>query len=340
MPHALLTDFRTNITQFVASQVGTIQAMVYTYANNKLNEILNDLLRQCPPPEVLNRILRQKAAIENLANSYEGKIQKFKTIPQQLEKPIVAGKLIVEILSHMPLPSTIGIPPPYGGVIVSVPTGVIQTQSNLLVFTRKMVETLDDNRQSIDGILSSTDGLFDPMLTRLKMLDRLVQHCVTNPDAPHDQRARVVDPRLLDPNDLSNREILANAYRIKLEDGQEHTTTLEQDIDNAINQGDGDGGGDSRDFQGLSEEDRKTVYEGTGLDEDKGTGDEAYINNTGTLYTIKLENDPNSPAIAPRRRAIAVDRRDVTVLKGPFSFSSSEKILKDELKFRIDNQLP
>ena len=293
MPHALLTDFRTNITQFVASQVGTIQAMVYTYANNKLNEILNDLLRQCPPPEVLNRILRQKAAIENLANSYEGKIQKFKTIPQQLEKPIVAGKLIVEILSHMPLPSTIGIPPPYGGVIVSVPTGVIQTQSNLLVFTRKMVETLDDNRQSIDGILSSTDGLFDPMLTRLKMLDRLVQHCVTNPDAPHDQRARVVDPRLLDPNDLSNREILANAYRIKLEDGQEHTTTLEQDIDN-----------------------------------------------TGTLYTIKLENDPNSPAIAPRRRAIAVDRRDVTVLKGPFSFSSSDKILKDELKFRIDNQLP
>jgi hypothetical protein len=57
---------------------------------------------------------------------------------------------------------------------------------------------------------------------------------------------------------------------------------------------------------------------------------------------IKLEiiEDPNSPRIAPRRYAIAKDRRGIIVLRGDSSFSSSTDVLLDEIKFRIDNQLP
>lgn len=405
MPHALLKDFKSNLVTFVASQMGRIEAAIYRYANDKLNAIINELLRKCPPPETLNRIIKQKQSIETLANSFDQKIQKFNTIPQTLEPAIGAGKVIVEILSHLPLPSTIGIPPPYGGVIVSVPVGVIQAQSNLLVFTRKMVEVLEDDVVSINDVLSSTQGIFDPLIDRLKQLDRLVDHCVNNPDAPDDQRARVIDPRLLDPNDLSNRNLFAGSFRRKLNDGEEHTTTLEQDVNEAFfgagnNTGAGSSGGRDRglwgvgidyfvddiityktlkykcntdhtstadgiagppgigqywdrvlsnvdstglsdaDSTGLSKEDRDKVYEGTGLDNNTGTSDETYTNARNTQYTIRIENDPNSPSIAPRRRAIALDRRGVAVLKGPYSFSSSEKILKDELKFRIDNQLP
>ena len=405
MPHALLKDFKSNLVTFVASQMGRIEAAIYRYANDKLNAIINELLRKCPPPETLNRIIKQKQSIETLANSFDQKIQKFNTIPQTLEPAIGAGKVIVEILSHLPLPSTIGIPPPYGGVIVSVPVGVIQAQSNLLVFTRKMVEVLEDDVVSINDVLSSTQGIFDPLIDRLKQLDRLVDHCVNNPDAPDDQRARVIDPRLLDPNDLSNRNLFAGSFRRKLNDGEEHTTTLEQDVNEAFfgagnNTGAGSSGGRDRglwgvgidyfvddiityktlkykcntdhtstadgiagppgigqywdrvlsnvdstglsdaDSTGLSKEDRDRVYEGTGLDNNTGTSDETYTNARNTQYTIRIENDPNSPSIAPRRRAIALDRRGVAVLKGPYSFSSSEEILKKELKFRIDNQLP
>ena len=421
MPHALLKDFKSNLVTFVASQMGRIEAAIYRYANDKLNAIINELLRKCPPPETLNRIIKQKQSIETLANSFDQKIQKFNTIPQTLEPAIGAGKVIVEILSHLPLPSTIGIPPPYGGVIVSVPVGVIQAQSNLLVFTRKMVEVLEDDVVSINDVLSSTQGIFDPLIDRLKQLDRLVDHCVNNPDAPDDQRARVIDPRLLDPNDLSNRNLFAGSFRRKLNDGEEHTTTLEQDVNEAFfgagnNTGAGSSGGRDRglwgvgidysvddiityktlkykcntdhtstadgiagppgigqywdrvlsnvdstglsdadstglsdadsiglsdaDSIGLSKEDRDKVYEGTGLDNNTGTSDETYTNARNTQYTIRIVNDPDSPSIAPRRRAIALDRRGVAVLKGPYSFSSSEEILKKELKFRIDNQLP
>lgn len=57
-------------------------------------------------------------------------------------------------------------------------------------------------------------------------------------------------------------------------------------------------------------------------------------------YTLEIVQDPNSPKVAPRRYAIAKDRVGVIVLYGPSSFSSDTQVLLDEIKFRIDNQLP
>lgn len=60
----------------------------------------------------------------------------------------------------------------------------------------------------------------------------------------------------------------------------------------------------------------------------------------GTLYTLEITDDPNSPPIAPLRFAIARNPQGIQVLKGQKSFSSSADVLLDEIKFRIDNQLP
>jgi hypothetical protein len=60
----------------------------------------------------------------------------------------------------------------------------------------------------------------------------------------------------------------------------------------------------------------------------------------GEVYKLEIQIDENSPSIAPRRYAVALDKEGVAVLSGPKSFSSSVQILLDELKFRIDNQLP
>lgn len=57
-------------------------------------------------------------------------------------------------------------------------------------------------------------------------------------------------------------------------------------------------------------------------------------------YELAIVEDPNSPKIAPKRYAIAKDKVGIIVLYGPSSFSSDTKVLLDEIKFRIDNQLP
>ena len=60
----------------------------------------------------------------------------------------------------------------------------------------------------------------------------------------------------------------------------------------------------------------------------------------GTVYKLDIITDPNSPSIAPRRYAVALNKEGVEVLKGGKSFASEVDILLDEVKFRIDNQLP
>jgi len=65
-----------------------------------------------------------------------------------------------------------------------------------------------------------------------------------------------------------------------------------------------------------------------------------YTNANGEVFELKIKLDPKSPKVAPRRFAVAIDESGVEILKGPKSFSSSTKVLLDELKFRLDNQLP
>ena len=60
----------------------------------------------------------------------------------------------------------------------------------------------------------------------------------------------------------------------------------------------------------------------------------------GIVYKLEILFDPNSPQIAPRRFAIASTLNGVVKFRGPKSFSSSTQVLLDEIKFRIDNQLP
>lgn len=65
-----------------------------------------------------------------------------------------------------------------------------------------------------------------------------------------------------------------------------------------------------------------------------------YTAPNGEVYKLKVVDDLKSPKIAPRRFAVAEDLEGVVVLQGPKSFSSSTDILIEELKFRLDNQLP
>ena len=65
-----------------------------------------------------------------------------------------------------------------------------------------------------------------------------------------------------------------------------------------------------------------------------------YTGPNGDVYKLDIVKDPDSPLIAPRHFAVAKNSQDVIVLRGPKSFSSSVDVLLNEIKFRIDNQLP
>jgi len=74
---------------------------------------------------------------------------------------------------------------------------------------------------------------------------------------------------------------------------------------------------------------------GIGLGDTDGKGKYFYKN-----YTITIQEDKNSPGFAKRRYAQVENENGVVLMRGPSSFSSSTKVLIDEIKFRINNQLP
>ena len=93
----------------------------------------------------------------------------------------------------------------------------------------------------------------------------------------------------------------------------------------------------------LSAEELKRLKEATqGLKRENQNEltDVSFRSSNGKDYELSIITDPNSPNIAPRRFAVAKDQRGIIVLKGSPSFASSTKVLIDELKYRIDNQLP
>ena len=103
--------------------------------------------------------------------------------------------------------------------------------------------------------------------------------------------------------------------------------------------------------ENLPQEDKDRILAGienlpsnAGLTNEVGANVFSYFksnpNGLGTNYTIRILVDKNSPEFAPRRYAVVENAQGVVVLKGPPSFSSSTRILVDEIKFRINNQLP
>jgi len=94
--------------------------------------------------------------------------------------------------------------------------------------------------------------------------------------------------------------------------------------------------------QDLTDEDRRLLLQDIqgGPNQDPAFTSLRYTSPSGRTYTIKVIKDKNSPEIAPRRQAIVQDFRGITVLTGPSSFATRTQILIDEIKFRIDNQLP
>jgi len=279
MPHGYLKEFKSFLAQFSALKVGDLLAMAIEYAEPKVNEIINELLNQCPPPEVLKQMGKTVDNVNSLMNKVDRQVGQLEKLPKKLDKPILAGKIVVEILAHMPLPSTIGLPPgPAGGVILSVPTGVIQAQAQVLTFTSKMINTLEDDQEAIKAILSSATGVFTPIKMKISRIEMLLARCTSNPNLSDKDRKDILD--------------------------------------------------------GLQDKNNSTTAGGIG----KGT---EYTSTTnGNTYTLSIVTNTETGINVPQRQAVAKDFRGIIVLKGPLSFASSEQVLIDELKFRIDNQLP
>lgn len=343
MPHGFLKDFKSKLSEVATAVLGIATAIAIQQVQKVVLEVLERLRESCPPPDELERLTQKINNVKQVVNGIQSKVDKIRALPQYLQPAILGAKIIVDIIAHFPVPGTIGTPPgPAGGVIYSEPRGMAATRASKLTKFQKFIEALEDDVQAINIVLGAFQGVFVPILSALNLIEGLIAQCASNQSLTDEERRQLIQ------NIQGNTSIAATEgvlYTSKNLNNLPYPATTE---DQKFKPGFRNVIGDTT-LTGISTAFGLEKKQPGSLNQDIFSFDESELTTanlltdkrpSGNTYLIKIVDDPTAPDIAPRRQAIVQDFRGVTVLRGPVSFASRPEVLIEEMKFRIDNQLP
>lgn len=341
MPHGFIKDFKSNLSQLATAVLGIATAIAIQQVQKVVLEVLDRLRESCPPPDELEKLTQKINNVKQVVNGIQGKVDRIRALPQYLQPAILGAKIIVDILSHLPIPVVIGGPGPIG-VAYAETQGKAATRASKLTKFQKFIEALEDDVQAINIVLGAFQGVFVPILAALNLIEGLIAQCASNQSLTDEERRQLIQ------NIQGNTSIAATEgvlYTSKNLNNLPYPATTE---DQKLKPGFRNVIGDTT-LTGISTAFGLQKKQPGSLNQDIFSFDESDLTTAnlltdkrpeGNTYLIKIVDDPTAPNIAPRRQAIVQDFRGVTVLRGPVSFASRPEVLIEEMKFRIDNQLP
>ena len=367
MPYVNIPD--SKLTAVIAKQVGKIQGDITGKVLTMLGT-LESQFRSQGCPSGLSRKRRQLEGIQSSLNSINSRISKFRRIPRTLKPPISGLKAALKIILSIPLPQGIGIPPgPAGGLIVGLPVNITTKYADTMHLVKEFIKQLSDDIDGISYIVSGED-------VRLKSIDRAMKKVQFSLKACEiekeiNERLSEEEQRDLDLLDKDGNSVFRNLSKDLLSNGLEKdsrsvsqiaselnitpeeavlrlkelgdNTRIGEDNQDAFNRqvkelGDKIKGISDKDLQNKLRESLDIFRTPTPIEQSSDIF--SHIGPDGTIYKLEIQLVPEDSNIAPRRFALARNVRGIAVIKGDLSFSSSTKVLLDEIKFRIDNQLP
>lgn len=349
----------SNIVNAVAKQVGAVQDI----ATQKVYELVNDSIQKvrreaCPVlPEAI-RLQQRVNTVQGSIGAISARINKFNRIAQTILTLITIFKIIKALVLKLPIPQA--VPPGIG-----LPVGFSMIQTDFLhKFKEKIKQGGDDAKGIVEVLKSPADNIkmYTKILKRVNIvtngcrLEGILRREVARGRITMDRLKTLGIVRLnrsgedeyifsslggnLFSDSLLTRQ--GNFYETNSANGippsekDKLADAAEKDLLDSLNKLNGE---DSQELKDAIA-DIFDSFKSENETEAENNPDNFYTAANGEIYKLKIKLDPKSPQIAPRRFAVAIDKFGVEILKGPKSFSSSTKILLDELKFRLDNQLP
>ena len=331
----------------VATQIGDVQGILTDKVYDLVNESIQKIRREaCPPLPQTQRLQQKVNAVTSTVGSISIKINKFKKIASTIITLVKVFNAIKLLVLKLPVPQA--VPPGVG-----LPVGFSMVQTDLLhKFKEKIKQSQDDAEGIVELIKASAPNL--QMYTKiLKRINIVTNGCRLEGVLKREvARGRLTNERLealgilkdgkyifseLGPNLFDDFDFTrdGNVYENNSVNGTKNKQELADNAENDLL-----GALQKLDKEGIDIGDIFNAFKGETEDQRLNNPDNFYTAANGEVYELKIRLDKDSPSIAPRRFAVAIDKSGVEILKGPKSFSSDTKILIDELKFRLDNQLP
>jgi len=397
MPYVNIPE--TGLGGIVSKQIGKLQGDVVGNVLKKAGGIIKQLqIDGCATPQAINRIRNKVNSLKNAINGVNGKLSKFKSIPNKLKPPVSGFKAALALILALPIPQA--VPPGIG-----LPINITTKYADLLHLLKESIKQIDELISSIEVALETPGNSLSSIDRLLNKADINVRTCemkhsldesIRKGDTDEDELIRLglakrgvntetgeeeltyifndLGPRVLsDANDTNFRgkwTFAEGQFYFKKDRVLYEESNWECLIDHKPRKEDYPGSPTNR-WRSLAEntdqlissdlEGKLLEIENSNLD-DKVTDDlkdllnqlktesstevtdrqlaaSEFLAPNGEVYFLEIINDINSPAIAPRRFAVAKDQRDIIVFRGPKSFSSSTTVLIDTLKLSIINQL-
>ena len=357
MPYVNIKE--STIVNAVAKQVGAVQAIATSKGYDLVNDSIQKVRREaCPVLPEANRLQQRVNNVQGSIGSISTRIEKFAKLAKIILTLITIFKVIKALVLKLPVPQA--VPPGIG-----LPVGFSMIQTDLLhKFKEKIKQGSDDSKGIIEVLKSPKDNI--KMYTRiLGRINIVTNGCRLEGILKREvARGRITEDRLkylgiIRKNKLGEDEYIFSSIGSNLFtdfDFNRDGTVYEANSATGLTVSEKNEVADNAQsdllgaLERLNGEDNKELKDAIKdvFDSFIQPSDNEVANNSdyyhtgpnGEVYELKIRLDPTSPEIAPRRFAVAIDKTGVEILKGPKSFSSSTKILIDEIKFRIDNQLP
>ena len=381
MPYVNIPE--SKLVSTIASLVGKIQGDVIGKVIKRAGE-LETKFRSEGCPTNLGRIRSQLNGLNSSIGSINGKLAKFKKLPQALKAPVGGLKAAKNIILTLPIPQAV---PPGIGIPVSITTKYADLLHLLKEFIKQISDDIDGLTHVLDtggpsSRLQSIDRAFKKIEVSLKAceIEKAILDKVETGELTRNQLIRLglidigrlrelgLDEFTKDEEEFTEKDIdgllVSNLGPTLLGNGcvRDNRTVSQMAIESGLTNDEMfEKIKNTTNDQCLAEvEDNFNLalgtvnsalknLEGTQLELDPFDGPtEEELNSdkfthfgpNGEPFFLAIETDTTESFVAPRRFAIAKDASGVVVLRGPKSFSSSVDVLLNEIKFRIDNQLP
>ena len=337
---------KSKIVGAVSRQIGTIYGNLSNQiADTSLQMVQSYRRNACPTEAGIRRNRGKVQQLNSTVSKAQRRLDKFRKLPRRLRRPISGFKNALRIILSLPIPQAV---PPGIGIPVSITT----KYADLLHLIKEKIAQIEEDVESIELMLEGPNFLSSTISRQIARLDIATSTCEFENGLKNDLAAGLItEDELRELGLLDDDGVYITSKLLPSMVGGGNTLVPEgssdQDFENATNEfilivsrlEKSNVSQDVKDnLKGILDTFDGLYQANPDLQGDSGSI--FYTAPSGDIFELVIRKDPNSPTIAPRRYAAALDGEGVEVLTGPKSFSSNTDVLIEEIKFRIDNQLP
>lgn len=208
MPHTFIADIKSKLPDYAIVVLGKARAFLISRVFDLVNKILEELRETCPPPNVLNSLLKSLNTIESAVQKVQKTINKISKLPPLLDGAILACKVYLNFIYHInPKFAPIPINPPAGVFQGTVRETSTDNRQRRIRTIENILEDLQTAKATITFAVAATNGTLGPILGIIQVIKSLLEACFDKQDLTDEERKAIIDDIQGKTNDILTRGI-------------------------------------------------------------------------------------------------------------------------------------